>query len=107
MARREKMGRLFALQAKVPITEQKRHGWATIELNRQHDPVTTYRDLTENEIDRLSAAAERIINGSPEDDYVMCGAPCPDGWPCVVDAGHVGRGEDHAREDGLAWPVRL
>lgn len=103
MARQDQMRRLFVLQGKAGISEEERHDWASGVLNR---PVTTYQSLTTAELDGLAAAAERIVNGSPEDDYVMCGARCPDGWPCVVDVGHIDRGEDHAREDGLAWAVR-
>lgn len=116
MARQDQMRRLFVLQGKAGITEEERHDWATSVLNR---PVMTYTSLTVDELDVLAAAAERIIEGSQderfgaylmdqfdESDDVMCGAPCPDGWPCVVDVGHIDRGEDHAREDGLAWAVR-
>lgn len=106
MARREKMNRLFALQAKALIAEQERHGWAMKELNRQHNPVTTYRDLTEDEIDRLSAAAEKIINGSPEDSYVMCGELGPDDLPCVDDVSHLGMGRPCVDEFGREWVLR-
>lgn len=103
MARQDQMRRLFALQGKAGITEEQRHGWATEVLGI---PVTTYRSLTSDQLDELAAAAERIINGSPEDDYVMCGEVGPDDLSCVVDAGHFGRGEDCADEFGRTWVLR-
>lgn len=99
------MGRLFALQAEAGITEEARHNWASGVLNRS---VSSYTTLTEEDLDMLITDAQQIVSEpiEPTGEYEMCGAPCPDGWPCVVDAGHVDRGEDHAREDGLAWMVR-
>lgn len=96
--RRHKMNHLFARLAEVGIGEEQRHGWAEGVLNR---PVDSYTSLTVVEIDALISN----LNAKP-DSYAMCGAPCPDGWPCVGDVSHVDRGEDHAREDGVAWAVR-
>lgn len=106
MARREKMNRLFALQAAAGITNAERRGWATRKLNRQHNPVTTYRDLTEDEIDRLAAAAEQIVNGSPGDGYVMCGELGPDDLPCVDDVSHLDLGRPCVDEFGREWVLR-
>lgn len=96
--RRSKMNHLFARLAEVGIGDEQRHGWAEGVLNRT---VISYTSLTVDEIDALIAN----LDAKP-DAYVMCGERCPDGWPCVVDVGHVDRGEDHAREDGIAWAVR-
>jgi hypothetical protein len=99
MDRQRQMGRLFANFAEHGIGETQRHGWASGVLNRE---VKSFTSLTAGEIEELIGS----LIQPPDDEYVMCGAPCPDGWPCVVDAGHIDRGEDHAREDGLAWMVR-
>lgn len=103
MARRDQMRRLFVLQAKAGITEEQRHGWATGVLNK---PVTTYKSLTVDELDELAAAAERIVNGSPEDEYVMCGELGPDDLPCVNDVSHLDRGWPCVDEYGREWVLR-
>jgi hypothetical protein len=98
MDRRRRMGCLFANLAEHGIGDDQRHGWASGVLDRTVDSFST---LTITEIDELISSLNEL-----SDDYVLCGAPCPDGWPCVVDVGHIDRGEDHAREDGVVWAVR-
>jgi len=103
--RRIRMGCLFANLAEhgwQGVGKEVRRAWATDVLNRHDNPVRTFSELTIDEINVLIGSLTTV-----DDDYVMCDAPCPDGWPCVLDSRHVDRGEDHAREDGLAWPVRL
>lgn len=107
MDRQRRMGFLFAemTDAGISTEKSKRCNWATCSLGREVDSFTT---LTIAEIDILVWVAKYGDRPSDPDfeGYVLCGAPCPDGWPCVVDVGHIERGEDHAREDGIAWAVR-
>lgn len=89
MARRELMGRLFATinSPGSGVTNQTRHEWATRILGRLHDPVTTFSDLTDEEVGLLINAAEY----PPPPDDEPCGEQdCighdPDGW-CVDESG--------------------
>ena len=104
MDRQRQMGRLFANLAEHGIGDDQRHGWASAVLQLRdptRDDVRSFTELTVDEIDVLVGSLTQMV-----DEYVLCGALCPDGGSCVMDAGHVERGEDHAREDGLAWMVR-
>ena len=103
--RNAKMKHLFALIDKLPdVNEDNRHRWATLALHRQHNPVTTFSLLTEDEIQSLIDTL-----GMPEQepvDYVMCSELSPDDLPCVHDVEHLDRGWPCVDEFGREWVLR-
>ena len=93
--RQKLMRGLFAALRDLGIGEEDRHVWATCALGRNGEinPVTSFRELTEDDIKRLIDAAQWST-----DDDGPCGEPgCIghdlDGW-CVG-------------EDGETWPARV